>query len=559
MAYPERVSQICEQAAAAFNRKESLDSFWQQTAELYYPERATFAQDKSLGESFASDLYDGSQLIFRRDFCNWLGQALRPKGREWFMPRPRIPEIAEMQATKTYLKSRTQITRSLMYDRLARFNRSNTEADHDWGTFGNSVQTLEGRRDRSGGEEGIFYKTWHLKDCAWLENYFGEIDHMFRRFKISVLDLARMAKRRGWKLSEKVKDKLTLKPQELVSCLHVCMPLDAYDPMIKSKLRQHEWTSLYLDDDNKFEMSNKQVPQFLYIVSRWFTVPGSPYGFSPCVCASIPDARAIQAMTWSILEAGEKAVEPPLVATHEAVRGGVDISAGGITYVDKDYDERTGEALRALDLNLNPGAGDAIRMAIRSNMMEAWYTNKLFLPPTGAQPRTAEEIARINDDFLRTSQAIIEPAESERNGNMLDPTIELTIRLGFWGDIKEMPKELKGQHIDYTYDNPIEDVRRAMKAQNWSKVIQTTLEADQIDPTLKSNTNFKKAYRDTIAAVADPEWLVDEEEAARAAQEAEKELEARGAMEEMGQVGAIAEQAGKANQALNPPPKQLAA
>jgi hypothetical protein len=33
------------------------------------------------------------------------------------------------------------------------------------------------------------------------------------------------------------------------------------------------------------------------------------------------------------------AVEPPLIATHQAIMGGIDISSGGITWVDRNYDD----------------------------------------------------------------------------------------------------------------------------------------------------------------------------------------------------------------------------
>jgi hypothetical protein len=45
-------------------------------------------------------------------------------------------------------------------------------------------------------------------------------------------------------------------------------------------------------------------------------------------------------MTLTLLEAGEKFTNPPMIAVQEAIRSDVAIYAGGITWVDKDYDER---------------------------------------------------------------------------------------------------------------------------------------------------------------------------------------------------------------------------
>ena len=50
------------------------------------------------------------------------------------------------------------------------------------------------------------------------------------------------------------------------------------------------------------------------------------------------------AMTLTLLEAGEKVVNPPLVATEQVVRSDVAIFAGGITWIDAEHDDRLGPA-----------------------------------------------------------------------------------------------------------------------------------------------------------------------------------------------------------------------
>ena len=48
--------------------------------------------------------------------------------------------------------------------------------------------------------------------------------------------------------------------------------------------------------------------------------------------AALPDARLLQAMTYTLLEAGEKTTNPPMVVTKGAVRSDVSIFAGGLTW-----------------------------------------------------------------------------------------------------------------------------------------------------------------------------------------------------------------------------------
>jgi hypothetical protein len=78
-----------------------------------------------------------------------------------------------------------------------------------------------------------------------------------------------------------------------------------------------------------------------YVIPRWQTVSGSQYATRPPPVCALPDARLLQAMTYTLLEAGEKATSPPIIATQNVVRSDVALYAGGITWVDEEYDEKT--------------------------------------------------------------------------------------------------------------------------------------------------------------------------------------------------------------------------
>jgi hypothetical protein len=77
--------------------------------------------------------------------------------------------------------------------------------------------------------------------------------------------------------------------------------------------------------------------------------------------AALAEARLLQQMVLTLLEAGQKAVDPPMVAAQEAIQGGINIYAGGVTYVDAEYDERLGEALRPLQREIGAGWRSATR------------------------------------------------------------------------------------------------------------------------------------------------------------------------------------------------------
>jgi hypothetical protein len=80
-----------------------------------------------------------------------------------------------------------------------------------------------------------------------------------------------------------------------------------------------------------------------YIIPRWEKPGHTQFAYSPAAVAALADARLIQAMTLTLLEAGEKITNPPMIATQEAVSSDIDIAPGGVTWVDIEYDERLGK------------------------------------------------------------------------------------------------------------------------------------------------------------------------------------------------------------------------
>ncbi|MGH2620736.1 MAG: portal protein, partial [Anaerolineales bacterium] len=129
--YSGRADDICREAEGCFGRRGNLLEFWQDTADLHYPERADFTHKKTLGEDFASKLYAGQPALYRRDFGNFLGSALRPKGRKWFDYRCRDQRVDEHSTVRTWLEARTEDTRKLLYDPKSGFVKSSAQADHD--------------------------------------------------------------------------------------------------------------------------------------------------------------------------------------------------------------------------------------------------------------------------------------------------------------------------------------------------------------------------------------------------------------------------------------------
>lgn len=510
----------------------------QEIAENFYPERADFTVTRDVGQEFAGNLTTSYPIICRRELGDQIGAMLRPNSKQWFHMAPVDGEREDNDA-KRWLEWATGVQKRAMYDRATQFTRAMKEADHDFAAFGQPVINIRKNRNR----DGLLYRCYHLRDVAWMENDEGEICFIVRKLKQHCRDLKRTFPN---SCHRSVLDKCEKNPFEEIECYHIICEADLYDENPKGR----PYWSIYIDcthENHKLEaipVWNKE-----YVIPRWQTVSGSQYAYSPATITALADARLIQAMTYTLLEAGEKMVNPPLVATKDVIRSDVAIYAGGITWIDQDYDERTGEALRTLpqDSRGMPIGIDMQRDA-RQLLMQAFFLNKLNLPER-VPDATAYEIGQRVQEYIRGAMPIFEPMEMEYDGGVCELTFDISLRSGAFGDPRNMPRSLQGADIQFRFESPLHDLIEQQKGHKLLEMKQLIAEAVTMDQSALALPDIKIAVRDALTGIGVPaKWIRNEttvqqiEDAQQAAAESQKVL---AAMEQGSTVAANLGKAGK--------------
>lgn len=510
-----------------FQRGQLL-TLWQDVADHFYPERADFTQTHTVGDHFVEHLMTGYPVMVRRDLGNAFSAMLRPTNKQWFhveTSAPRGPTTTGRQ----WLEWAARVQRRAMYDRSSQFVRATKEGDHDFASFGQAVIGLRLNKNRN----GLLYRNWHLRDCAWAENSESVVDTLHRKWTPEARQLADLFPAT---IHPKVRESLEREPYREVKCRHVVMPRDEYTDE-RSEFRGREYVSVYLDVENLHVMEEVGVDHFEYVVPRWQTVSGSQYAYSPATIVGLADARLIQAMTRVLLEAGEKAVDPPMVATEEVVRSDIALYAGGVTWVDSEYDERLGSALRPISQD-RTGIPMGLDMAhsVKAMIAEAFYINKLTLPRNDGT-KTAYEVAQLVEEYIRSALPLFEPMEHEYNGALCESTFELLLANGAFGPPSDIPRELRGAEVEFRFESPLHDSLERVKGQQFLQMKQFLREALEVDPEATSELDVSQAFRDAVAGSGAPAtWLRQEDEAA--------ELREQAAGQRAGQ--AMAEQAAMA-------------
>ena len=208
-------------------------------------------------------------------------------------------------------------------------------------------------------------------------------------------------------------------------------------------------------------------------------------------------------MTYTLLEAGEKATNPPLIATEGAVRSDISDYAGSITWVDYEYDERLGEALRpqTIDTKGLP-IGVEMQRDSRAMIKAAFFADKIRpFVPTGDPEMTAFQAGQIVAQYIRDAIPIFEPMESEVNGQICEITFDLLFRNGAFGSPMDLPKSLSGMETQFQFQSPLHDAIEAQKGHKFLEVKQLLEAAIAMDQKAAFTVDAVEALRDALAGI----------------------------------------------------------
>lgn len=515
----ENAVELIKRGDRRFSNRLQLDNMRQEIALNFAPYLAEWTSPLILGHDYASHLIDGTPLLLAREFVGQIGAMLRPAGKQWFWHRHHDDEINNNRECREYLDWRSGQQMRIMTDRMTGFHRATKQADEFFGLFGDAVMSIDSSDDRS----TLRIASWHTKDCTWAIGKENKPDTITRKEPTA----ARVVKGRFQqsidKLDPKLHEMCEKDGEQTVDLRHEVIPADEYDAYVKKpkqKTRRADgWYSVWVDATHRCVIRETWQKTFRYVIPRWVTLTGKAYAISPAATIALPDARLMQQQALAIMEAAEKQVNPPLIAYQDAIRG--DVRLDGITWVDRSYDERQGDPLRALELGKNFQLGVESMMRTEHQLTRAFFLDRLRLPDTRNSKSTVE-VQFLIDEYIRSALPLFAPMQVEYNDPMLaeiDAQIQL---LGGYG-MRPLPEKLQSGEFVFQWNNPLTDMLERQKAQTLSEVAQlgqavTALEAAAQQAPALQQIDTAKMFRETVMGIGAASWVLDERTSAKKAQ-----------------------------------------
>ena len=458
------------------------ESHWEEIAERVLPKSAEFTGERTPGDKRTQKLYDATAALALERFSSAVESLLTPRGAKWHTLRSPNPELNKLDEVRAWFDQVESTMFACRYSPKAKFADQTHEVYMSLGAFGTGGLFVDEAPVR-----GCIYRNVHLADIFISEDEHGRIDTVFRQFERSARQVLRMFE--DGNLSEDLRKIAKEKPDTRVKLLHVVMPRTDRDPMRRDRKNQ-KWFSGYFEVKEHHLIEEGGFETFPYIISRYNTGPREIYGRSPAMTI-LPDIKMINEMSRTVIRAGQKVVDPPLLVADEGVIFPINTNPGSATFAR--LDGRNQAPVQPLQTGARVDIGFEMMEQRRKVINDAFLVT-LFQILVDSPTMTATEVLQRAQE----KGALLAPTIGRQQGEMLGPLIEREFDvLDAQGMLPPIPGILIEAQEEYEIEY-VSPLSRAMRAEEGVGILRT-LEMVQpiaaVDPGVMDNFDTDEITR----------------------------------------------------------------
>jgi hypothetical protein len=447
------------------NRRGIWEKHWEDVARKVLPYYSTsfYAQGNTVpGQQRSEEQFDVTANMALWKFAAAMESMLTPANGRWHRLRPTDPYLLKDRQTALWFDQVNDLLFHYRYAAHSGYQAQQHDAYVSIGAFGTGCLFTDQFKDPiRPNNVGLRYRHIHLGECFFASNFQGQIDKAFRRFKMT---LRQVAQRWGEdKLTEKFGDRLKVNPEEEVFVIHQVKPNEDY---IKGRLDQRgkRYVSRYVIRDTQVLLEDGGYRTFPYAIARYLTAPGEEYGRSPAMNV-LPGIRVLNEEKKTILKAGHRIVDPVLLAHDDGILEGFSLKPGAVNYGGINASgQRLVQPLETGNLPIGKELMDDERASINDAFLVTLFQILVETPQM-----TATEVL----ERAREKGALLSPTmgryQSEGIGPMIERELDLLV---YQGLVPPPPQALiaGGGEWKVEYDAPL---NRAMKAEQASGIMRT--------------------------------------------------------------------------------------
>ncbi len=513
---------------------------WDDLARLMLPRRAGFVSQMTEGERRTEAIYDATAMRAARGLANAVGQLLRPEGEKIFIMKAEDDKLNNSDEVQDWLNTSEDNLLAALFNPKSRFRQAVGEADTDLVVFGTAIHFI-GVSNRA---KRLQFLTIDLKDAEIALDDEGNVDTLFQ----SRLFTLRQAEQKftAEKLSDDLRQQLANRSEASLDTKYKF--LRVVNPRANGRegaalAKNMPFTNNWIEVDSAHEVTEGGFSEFPFVVPRWDTSSGETYGRSPGMIA-LPDGETVNAMSETILVAGQKAADPPFFAPNDSSFDAINSFSGGISYYDVDTAvQMRGNPFFTMESGYNLPITRDMQSDTRQQIEAAFFKNVFNLPIQGPEMTATEIIAR-KEEFIREIGAVFGRLESDYLAPQIERSFRLLLKLGAFDPI---PEVLLEQNVRFEYVSPIKRIREQTEAAAARLWVEELREIREIKPDIMDLANLDEIGRHAARALDLPVGMVvPREEVETLRNQREEEQREAAERDKVAQEAEIAATGGKA-------------
>ena len=449
-------------------------------------------------------------------------------------------ELMKLPAVKRWCAHATERKYLCRYAPQAGFETQAHEDIRQECKYGTSALWVDERRGVS-----LFYKSVHLSEIWIDENYFGRVDRVHRKFELTLRQMVDQfgeealsdRSRADWEDPKKRHNKREI--------LHMLRPNADYERGRLGVLGK-PIESAYIEVDQKHIIRRGGYYTMPLPVSRHITGPRDKYGRSPAmkVLATVKGANA---MARTILDAGNRAVNPPILFHDDAQITQLITKPGGLNPGGID------EYGRILARPMETGGALPYGMELleqERNVIDKSFLGEFFrLLSDPGDRMTATQVV----ETLQKEGVLIAPYIGRRETEKAQPIAERELDILMRADqIDPFPPEVleAGARPVFVMNNPAARMARAEEVGAFTRWVEIGVQAAAAGaPQALDRVNWDQGMQDVGEVLGvKPTHINTDEEVAAIREQRQGEQDMQNVAEVAPKVAGAALDLGRANQ-----------
>ncbi len=476
--------------ASLLEARQSYEPAWQDLADHFLPTRY-----RNVGKNpdawrkmpiLNDKLVDATGILAMRTLAAGLQGGMTSPARPWFQLSLEDTELANYAPMKDWLM---QVSK-----RMAKiFNGSN---------FYNAVHTLYGELGTFGTafmleladfEHGFRFVPFCAGEYCLDTNARQKVDVVFRRFRMSTRQLMQhFGEERLPEHIRKQKHIHTLRHDSSHVVVHAIYPRQ--DRNAEKHSPQHmPFASIYWLEGSTGRsggsggsntgkvhvLSESGFMDFPGFGVRWDVAGNDVYGRSPAMDV-LPDCRMLQQMGITTLKAIHKSVDPPTAVSASLKSVGLDLTPGGVNYVEALPGQSPQAATPILDVRPDiQGARSAIQ-DVQKQIQQGLYNDLFRLLLDGKNQKiTAKEVAVREEEKL----ILLGPALERLHFELFIPLIDRTFNLMLQHDmLPPMPEKYWGSKLKVEFVSLLAQAQKMVSTSSVDRLVNFVQNIAAIKP-----------------------------------------------------------------------------